>query len=156
MSWRLHVWHSARVTGDGCVFCELLAGDGSALWIERGAEAAALFPLPQDSLAPGHTLVISAQHVVGVHEAEPAVLGSVMGLVQRVALSLERVVGATGVNVLNASGVGSEQSVPHLHFHVVPRWADDGWTTWPVGRSNKNLGLSADALASALRLPASD
>ena len=30
--------------------------------------------------------------------------------------------GAEGVNILNASGPGSEQSVPHLHFHVIPRW----------------------------------
>ncbi|MFB6612995.1 HIT family protein [Streptomyces sp. NPDC056367] len=32
---------------------------------------------------------------------------------------------ASGVNILSASGPGSEQPVPHLHFHVVPRWPDD-------------------------------
>jgi histidine triad (HIT) family protein len=59
--------------------------------------------------------------------------------------------GATGVNVLNASGTGSEQSVPHLHFHVVPRWSGDGFTTWPTERSRKSLDVALpEALAAAL------
>ncbi|MEV6297464.1 HIT domain-containing protein [Streptomyces sp. NPDC051896] len=46
---------------------------------------------------------------------------------------------ASGVNILSASGPASEQSVPHLHFHVVPRWADDQISTWPAGRSAHQL-----------------
>jgi histidine triad (HIT) family protein len=150
LSSRRRVRHSDLVTDIECVFCQFLAGDAEAMWIERGESAAALFPLPQDSLAPGHTLVISSHHVEGVHEAESAVLASVMELLQRVALGLERALAATGVNVFNASGAGSEQSVPHLHFHVVPRWPDDGWTTWPAGRSKVDLGRPSDALATAV------
>lgn len=43
--------------------------------------------------------------------------------------------GATGVNLLNASGPASGQSVDHLHVHVVPRWPDDGAAMWPTDRS---------------------
>ncbi|WP_406409226.1 HIT family protein [Streptomyces sp. NBC_01643] len=46
---------------------------------------------------------------------------------------------AGGVNILSASGPGSEQSVPHLHFHVVPRWADDGFSTWPTEQSQRRM-----------------
>jgi histidine triad (HIT) family protein len=44
-------------------------------------------------------------------------------------------IGATGVVVLQSSGADAGQSVPHLHFHVVPTWADDGTTHCPEGRS---------------------
>jgi histidine triad (HIT) family protein len=46
---------------------------------------------------------------------------------------------ATGVVVLNASGPASGQTVRHLHFHVVPCWADDGATYWPADRSDHRL-----------------
>jgi histidine triad (HIT) family protein len=74
-----------------------------------------------------------------------------MALVGRVSRAMRAALGATGVNVLNASGAGSEQSVPHLHFHVVPRWEGDGFTTWPATRSNMSINVSLpDALASVL------
>lgn len=44
---------------------------------------------------------------------------------------MESSIGASGVNILNASGEGSDQSVPHLHLHLVPRWSGDGLDTWP-------------------------
>src|SRR5699024_12853885 len=34
---------------------------------------------------------------------------------------MEATLDARGVNILSASGPGSDQSVPHLHLHVIPR-----------------------------------
>ncbi len=70
---------------------------------------------------------------------EPAALAF---LAQRVAQAQTRALGATGVNVLNASGPHSGQSVAHLHFHVVPRWpedAPDDWL-WSEARSTRPTG----------------
>ncbi|MFJ6001859.1 HIT family protein [Arthrobacter sp. NPDC092385] len=59
--------------------------------------------------------------------------------------------GGAGVNLLSASGPESEQSVAHLHFHVVPRWRDDGFTTWPSQRSRHTVVKSpAQLLANAM------
>ncbi|MFD1374111.1 HIT family protein [Actinoplanes sichuanensis] len=120
-----------------CIFCELLAADGPATWIAREEGAAAFLTLPRSALAPGHTLVVPTEHAVGVQDVSAAGLTATMALVQRVARGMAQGLGAAGVNVLNASGPGSEQSVAHLHFHVVPRWLDDGFTTWPSGRSRR-------------------
>lgn len=99
------------------------------VWIWRGDAASAL--VPKHASWPGHTLVISNEHAVGVHDVSPAALSAVAGLVQRVAQRMGGAFGSTGVNVLNASGPGSGQSVDHLHFHVVPKWRDDGMDLWP-------------------------
>ncbi|MCG7311287.1 HIT family protein [Brachybacterium sp. ACRRE] len=124
----------------GCLFCSLLA-DPDAVWVTRedGADAAALLPLPDSSLAPGHTLVIPTEHCVGVHDASPRALHAVSDLVQRIARAMSSGLGADGVNVLNASGPASGQSVPHLHMHVVPRWEGDDLDTWPPSLSRHEV-----------------
>lgn len=114
-----------------CVFCRLLAGVGEATWVARTDEASALLPRPEGRLAPAHTLVIPNEHAVGIHDASTKSLQAVALLAQRVARAMERTIGARGVNILNASGPDSGQSVPHLHLHVVPRWEGDQLDAWP-------------------------
>ncbi|UQW99273.1 HIT domain-containing protein [Streptomyces sp. RerS4] len=119
-----------------CVFCHLIH-EGTARWMAREAEVCAFTPL--NPLAPGHTLVVPTRHYTGVFDTPPEVLAASMSLVQRVATAMRTALDASGVNILSASGPGSEQSVPHLHFHVIPRWVDDGISTWPTGRSRRHL-----------------
>lgn len=134
-----------------CVFCELLA-TGAVRWIAREPDAVAFLPLPETALAPGHTLVAPRRHCVGVLDADAETLTATTRLVQRVGRAMTRGLGSTGVVVLNASGPHSGQSVPHLHFHVVPRWPGDSATLWPADRSDHVLAgdprqLLADAVA---------
>ncbi|MFE4969039.1 HIT family protein [Streptomyces sp. NPDC056660] len=86
-----------------------------------------------------------------VHSARPSRSRAHPGGADRLARAMRSGLNATGVNVLNASGPGSEQSVPHLHFHAVPRWPDDGISTWPTGQSQHRFdGDPAARLADAL------
>ncbi len=119
---------------DDCVFCDLME-TGAARWVSRDGDAVAFLPLPDASLAPGHTLVVPREHCVGVLDASVDSLAATMRLVQRVSRAMSEALGATGVVVLNASGPYSGQSVAHLHFHVVPCWPDDKAEFWPTGRS---------------------
>ncbi|MFB7342882.1 HIT family protein [Streptomyces hydrogenans] len=131
-----------------CVFCQLIR-EGTARWVVRGAEVCAFAPL--NPLAPGHTLVVPSRHYAGVFDTPPEVLAASMSLVQDLATAMRTALDASGVNILSASGPGSEQSVPHLHFHVVPRWVDDGISTWPTGQSRRHLtGVPSAKLAEAL------
>lgn len=134
-----------------CVFCELLTTN-EATWVAQEPDAVAFFPLPDGRLAPGHTLVVPRQHCVGVLDAAPQTLATTIELVQRVSQAMVETLQAMGVNVLNASGHSSGQSVPHLHFHVVPRWPDDNAEMWPADRSEHIVhGSVGDLLASALQ-----
>lgn len=119
-----------------CIFCCLIRDD-SARWVIRGPVATAFAPL--NPLAPGHTLVIPTAHHADIFDTPPEVLAHTMGLVQRLAGKMRTALNAGGVNILSASGPGSEQSVPHLHFHVVPRWSDDGFSTWPTQQSRHRI-----------------
>ncbi|MEU8132165.1 HIT family protein [Streptodolium elevatio] len=130
-----------------CIFCSLIR-DGAATWVSRGPTASAFAPL--DPLAPGHTLVVPTRHYADIFETPEYVLTDTVALVQRVADAMRSALRATGVNILHASGVGSEQSVPHLHFHVVPRWPDDGFSTWPTARSQHSVSDPITQIAHTL------
>ncbi|WP_380156097.1 HIT family protein [Kineococcus sp. R86509] len=121
-----------------CVFCQLIAG-APARWVAQEDLAVAFSPRPQGQLAEGHTLVVPRLHCEGVLDAPAEALQATTALVQRVGRAMQQALGASGVVVLNASGPASGQSVPHLHFHVVPCWPDDGVTHWPNGRSAHRL-----------------
>jgi histidine triad (HIT) family protein len=117
-----------------CVFCEILQGS-PAKWVTRRDRAVAFLPLQAGSLAPGHTLVLPRKHSLGVLDTEEDDLSATMELVAHVGRAMQKSLGASGVVVLNASGSATGQSVPHLHFHVVPCWEDDEVTFWPSEKS---------------------
>lgn len=116
---------------DPCLFCRFVRGEADVRWVARRPEASALLPLEQGRLSPAHVLVIPHEHARGIQDASPSSLAEISLLTQETARAMETVLGAHGVNILNASGPGSGQSVPHLHVHVIPRWEGDGMETWP-------------------------
>jgi histidine triad (HIT) family protein len=133
-----------------CLFCALIES-GRIPWVTREDRAVAFPPQPAGELAPGHTLVMPVRHSVGLLDAPAEDLAAAMELVQRDGRAMEDALGATGVVVLNASGPDSGQSVAHLHFHVVPCWADDEATFWPADRSRHRLsGVPHELLAAAM------
>lgn len=118
-----------------CVFCEIAAERAPAVVLHRTDRAIAFLPV-DGILAPGHSLVAPLIHSADLFEVSSPDLEATMLLVKRLSVAMRETLEAGGVNVLNASGPHSEQSVFHLHFHVVPRWEGDGFTTWPSGTSN--------------------
>lgn len=119
-----------------CTFCRLIRDD-AARWVTRRSVVSAFAPL--NPLAPGHILVIPTSHWTDIFDTPPEVLAHAMTLVQHLAATMRSELNAGGVNILSASGPSSEQSVPHLHFHVVPRWPDDAFTTWPTQQSRHQI-----------------
>ncbi len=74
----------------------------------------------------GHTLVIPKQHCAIITETPPEILAGLIAVVRRVACSQVTGLGADGVSVSQANGDCAGQLVPHLHFHVIPRFEQDG------------------------------
>jgi len=134
LRYRSRLRHTKHVTID-CVICSIASGDTPATVVGRSRGALAFLPLEADSLAPCHLVVATDHHLPDILAATADDLAAVMALMQRAARVMGDVVGAGGVDILSANGPASEQSVRHLHLHLVPRWRDDGFTTWPSGRS---------------------
>lgn len=115
-----------------CIFCKIIGRTADALIIhedDRTISFLALHPA-----VPGHTLVVPKMHYADVYSIPDVALAGLIACCKMHALRWREQVGATGVNILNASGVDAEQSVFHFHFHLFPRFANDGYRAWPVLR----------------------
>ena len=106
-----------------CPFCAIIHGDAPAEWITSWPDAIAIIPL--DPVVPGHVLVIPRAHVADA-SVDPLVTGMAAARAAELA-------GDDGhFNLITSAGEDATQTVPHLHWHLVPREAGDGlalpWT----------------------------
>ena len=114
---------------DDCVFCKIIRKELPAYVVYEDEDTMSIIPLEMEVL--GHLLVIPKQHCQDVFSTPSEVLAAVMKTVKKMSHLVKDKLGATGVNILNASGKDAEQTVFHLHFHVMPRYAEDGLKIWP-------------------------
>jgi diadenosine tetraphosphate (Ap4A) HIT family hydrolase len=141
----------SHMAGGPCVFCEIVAGRERASLVAESADALAFLTI--GPLSEGHTLVIPKRHVVEVPEAGPQDLASVFDLAAEVARRQRRFLASQGENLVLASGLAAEQSVFHLHLHVVPRRSADALdlTSWWEERVKKPTRDRLDSTAAILR-----
>jgi len=82
----------------------------------------------------GHVLVMPWPHTEDLQALAEAEVGPFFSAVRKVAVAVEKALGAQGTFVAVNNKVS--QSVPHLHAHVVPRTKGDGLRGffWPRTR----------------------
>ncbi|KKK19101.1 hypothetical protein P175DRAFT_0482776 [Aspergillus ochraceoroseus IBT 24754] len=72
-------------------------------------------------ILPGHVLVSPRRIVARLADLTPSETADLFLTVRRVGRMIERVYGATSLNVAVQDGVDAGQSVPHVHAHIIPR-----------------------------------
>jgi histidine triad (HIT) family protein len=107
-----------------CIFCAIAAGQAAAEVVAQ--DDAALAFLDIRPAAPGHTLVIPRSHVATIWEMNEAAGLAVVRLTLRVARALRAVFKPDGLSIVQNNGRAAGQEVPHVHWHLIPRWYGDG------------------------------
>lgn len=100
---------------------------------------------PLEPATPGHTLVIPRVHSPDLWTLENRVARELMSAAQRVGNAVESALSPDGMNLITSSGSAAEQTIFHVHLHVVPRWHDDGFgRIWPAdGQVSKRVEADA-------------
>ncbi len=79
----------------------------------------------------GHTLVIPKTPSRNLLSTDDETLAVLMQTAVRVANAVKEAVGADGVNISSNNEAAAGQLVFHTHLHIIPRFTNDGLTTWP-------------------------
>ncbi|GLB44860.1 putative HIT domain containing protein [Lyophyllum shimeji] len=72
-------------------------------------------------IVPGHVLVCPTRPVPRLADLNDSELSSLMLSVRRVGAVIERAYGADSLTIACQDGKAAGQSVPHVHFHLLPR-----------------------------------
>ncbi len=111
-----------------CIFCKIIEGTIPSNKVYEDDQVIAFHDIEPQS--PVHVLVVPKKHISGINEIEESdadLLGHVYRVIRDLALQLG--IAESGYRVVVNSGKDGQQSVPHLHFHVL----GGRMMEWPPG-----------------------
>lgn len=123
----------------GCIFCKIARNEMESLILYKNDFITIFMDI--NPVSHGHVLVIPNKHFENMNDVEDQYLIEVVRKSKQMGLFLENTLGATGFNVLVANGRSAQQSVFHLHFHIIPRYEDDSVNLWFDRRTAKNSDI---------------
>ena len=103
---------------DQNIFARILRGELPAIKVYEDDQTLAFMDImPQ---AEGHTLVIPKSPAVTLLDLSPEAAAYTMQIVQKIAKAMETALDAKGIVLMQLSGAAAGQTVPHVHFHLIP------------------------------------
>ncbi|MCI8656742.1 MAG: histidine triad nucleotide-binding protein [Oscillospiraceae bacterium] len=111
-----------------CLFCKIIAGEIPSKKVYEDDLCYAFYDI--DPQAPTHFLVVPKAHIQSVSavtEENGPIIGHIFAVIARLAEELG--FAGPGYRVVSNIGAAGQQTVPHLHFHVLA--GRD--MTWPPG-----------------------
>lgn len=117
---------------ENCIFCKIINGEIPSAKVYEDEHVYAFLDISQ--VTKGHTLIIPKVHVENIFELPEDVASELYARVPKVANAIKDAYQPLGLNTLNNNGEAAEQSVFHLHIHLIPRYGEGdgyklGWTT---------------------------
>lgn len=138
----------ANVQVADCEFCKIAQDiDDSPKVIAATENWIAFFPLRP--AVRGHTLIIPRAHVANLWETEPAQSAELINGAVLIGKAIGFALSPDGMNLITSAGEAAEQTVHHLHLHVVPRWYKDDFG--PIWKRNQKKINGLDATAEQIR-----
>ncbi len=111
---------------DDCIFCRILAGRADASVVWRDEHGTAFMDI--QPVNPGHVLIVPNVHAAQLADLDEETAAHLMRIGHRLTAAL-RASGlrCEGVNLFLADGEAAMQEIFHVHLHVFPRFAGDGF-----------------------------
>ncbi|MCC7357257.1 HIT family protein [Candidatus Uhrbacteria bacterium] len=111
-----------------CLFCKIIAHEIPCDMVYEDETCMSFLDI--HPVNKGHVLIVPKQHCLGSHDADPEVLSKLMLAIQKIAQAMMNATTAPAYNIFQNNGIEAGQVIPHLHFHLIPRFAHDGHLQW--------------------------
>lgn len=104
------------------IFSKILRGEIPCYKVYEDDQVLAfldIFPL-----SPGHTLIIPKEEVATVDQLSDEAAAAIGRVLPRISRAVLKATQTTEFNILQNNGPNAHQAVFHVHFHVIPKYAD--------------------------------
>lgn len=134
-----------------CIFCRILAGELEASIVHRDEVCTAFMDV--QPVNAGHVLVVPNHHAAYLADLPAETGAQIFRVAQRMAGALRSSgLPCEGVNFFLADGEAAQQEIFHVHLHVFPRFANDGFgLRFAPGYFEKPSRVQLDEAALAIR-----
>ena len=105
------------------VFAKILRGELPCIKVHEDELTLAFMDIMPQS--DGHALVIPREAAEGILDVSEAGLLACIRLTQRIARAVKTAMDVPGLLIAQTNGAAAGQTVPHLHFHIIPRRPGD-------------------------------
>ncbi|MFP4403266.1 MAG: HIT family protein [Candidatus Woesearchaeota archaeon] len=106
-----------------CIFCKIVKGEIPCFKVYEDENTLAFLDISPAN--KGHVLVIPKKHYETVLEISEEEFCNLTKSLQKVSKKVFKNLNADGFNIVNNNKKVSGQIVPHIHFHIIPRFSDD-------------------------------
>ncbi|MDY6764273.1 MAG: HIT family protein [Halobacteria archaeon] len=107
-----------------CIFCQIVEGEIPSRTVYEDDYVMAF--LDVNPLSRGHTVVIPKNHFENLQEMDDPDASAVYSALHNLVEPVTDAVGTSSCNVGINNGEPAGQEIPHVHFHIVPRFEGDG------------------------------
>ncbi len=107
-----------------CIFCKIIAKEIPNHTVYEDDNVLAFLDIHPCAL--GHTVVIPKKHYKNIAGLNPDEWGVLAVGLKKAAERVEEILQPDGLNIGLNNNPAAGQAVPHLHWHILPRWQNDG------------------------------
>ena len=130
-----------------CVFCSIVRGEAESATLFEDDSTLAFLDLRQSN--EGHVLVVPKRHFEQIYDLEEEIASALAKTVRKVARAVRRVYEPEGLSIWQSNGAAAFQEVPHVHWHLLPRYTNDGLlVVYPKGVAGRARSRSVQFLKS--------
>ncbi len=101
------------------IFGKILRNEAPAIRLYEDDQTLAIMDIMPQSA--GHCLILTKEPAETIFEMTPEGVAACMRTTQRVAHAVRKALSPEGVFIGQFNGAAAGQTVPHVHFHVIPR-----------------------------------
>ncbi|HDZ8753351.1 TPA: HIT family protein [Staphylococcus aureus] len=105
------------------IFGKILTGEIPSFKVYEDDYVYAFLDISQ--VTKGHTLLIPKKASANIFESDEETMKHIGAALPKVANAIKRAFNPDGLNIIQNNGEFADQSVFHIHFHLIPRYEND-------------------------------